>query len=476
VELKLSLRVKPWLPKQAAFLSSPAKFRAYIGGFGAGKTIVLCAEAIVNSLWYPNNRGVILSPSFPMLHDNIIPVLKAICPSEILYGGSWDTAFNKTHSELLFVNGSILLLRSADDPSKILGQTLGHAHLDEAALMPVDIWLALKGRLRLEGVRLTMTVASNPESQAHWLYEYFVEKKDDDGQSNTYALFKAPSTENKYLPPEYVADLMKYPADWRKRYVEGEFTSFEGQIYFLNEDIHYVEPADFGRAFGDDPITFWSHGMGIDPAESQPTAAWGCFRDPQGRRWYVSRYSEENRVTSAHCKALIKVLEKWHRPPGESDLVMDPSAGAARYEGHSILDGYYEGGLFPRLAESCRGDDKVIWGIDHVREQLWVNPEVPHPITGRPGCPQVFFVLYPDVREGLKFITSYRWKEVKNPMATGITRERPLKYKDHDPDAFRYRECEYLALPETIQDRQKRERMANLNLAQLDPATGFSLY
>lgn len=472
--MEVKLNVRPWLPKQQGFLEAPEKFLGYVGGLGSGKTVIISANSILLSTEYPGNRGVIASPSAPKLRDDVIPVFKEVCPEDILLGGRWDRAFHGTNLDLTFINGSIINFRAPDDADKIRGPTLGFFALDEAGMMPVEIWNAYRGRLRKPEVRLCGMVASNPESEAHWLYSKFIEQEDAT-PLNTYRLFQAPSTENFYLPEEYIEDLQKYPPEWREKYLEGKFTAFEGQIYkAIDEEIHFIDPADFRKIFNAQLLDCLSFGGGIDPAESQPTAAWFNMRDFEDRSWYVARYSEENRVTSQHCAALKAIIEKWGRIPSDADLVIDPSATAKRVEGRSLIDGYHENGLFPRPAESCRRQDSVIWGINLVNERLHPDPKLIHPVTGEKGCPKILFVMHPDVREGLKYIKSYRWNSQTAVRHSG--RDRPHKYQDHDPDALRYRECEYQATPLSFERRRERELAREQALAELDPETGVGIY
>lgn len=469
---EVNLKADPWLPKQKLFLTTTCKYKAYIGGLGSGKTYVLMADAIYAAMEYAENRLLIISPTYNMFRDNIIPVLRQIMPVELLKGMSWDKAYNRTHNELEFINGSIMVFRTADEPQKLQGQTVGYIGIDEAGEVSEDIFLAAKGRLRMKGPRLVFAVAGNPPPESHWLFEQFKMSVDPNVLHLT-----APTDENTYLPKDYVDDLKKsYKGDWLKRFFYGEYVGFEGQVYTeINPEYNYVEPNDFRRLFGTRPPDWWTLAVGIDPAETQPTAAWWRFGDEFGRSWYMDRYSEEKLRTSEHAKAIISKTKRWGREPENTRFFIDPSASAKRVQGYSLIQGYYDAGLYPVTAESCRGDDKVTWGIDLLQERLIPNFEELHPITGKPGSPNIFFVTTRPVTDGLKYIKSYQWKPQKVSDPSG--KERPKKYKDHDPDAWRYVEVEMLGdRAVTAKERMQRAIQKKNQYKNVDPETGFAYY
>jgi PBSX family phage terminase large subunit len=234
-----------WLPKQQEFLEAPEKFLGYVGGFGSGKTVVMSANGILLSMEYPGNRGVIDSPTTPKLRDDVIPVFRDLCPESLLKGGSWDTAFHGTNLDLTFVNGSVVNFRAPDDHEKIKGPTIGWFGMDEASDREYEFFKAYRGRLRKPGVRRCGMVSTNPESKLHWIYRLFYEKEDET-PLNTYRLIHAPSYENVYLAEDYLEDLRGFDKEWRKRYYEGQFSAFSGQVYGeLNERIHFVEPGEW---------------------------------------------------------------------------------------------------------------------------------------------------------------------------------------------------------------------------------------
>ncbi|NLY47388.1 MAG: hypothetical protein GX053_15625, partial [Tissierella sp.] len=82
------------LPIQAEAHASPKKYRLYAGGFGSGKTLWGCQEAIQLALRYPNNFILIGAQSYPNLRDTTQKTFLEVVPYPFLRGGSLEKAFN----------------------------------------------------------------------------------------------------------------------------------------------------------------------------------------------------------------------------------------------------------------------------------------------------------------------------------------------------------------------------------------------
>jgi len=236
------------LPKQLEFHKSKAKFRAYVGGYGSGKTYCGSWEAFMLSMQYPGTVGVVCRNSYPELRDStratFFKVLAEI--TEIITGKPGDPfepttcplvkSFSRSGNELVFqmMEGqtpSTILFRSLDTPEKFKSLEIGWGWIDEASDSNEQAFLLLSGRLRhtSQAGGHTIFLTTNPCNTRHWLYRRFVEEKNE-GTS----LFMAPTSENPYLPEGYEDELRRtLPVEMVRRYVEGEFGSVpEGQSVY----------------------------------------------------------------------------------------------------------------------------------------------------------------------------------------------------------------------------------------------------
>lgn len=220
------------LPKQLEFHQCTAKYRCFMGGFGSGKTKAGVWEAIQLCLEYPGNIGLIARKTYQELTDTTWHTLLEELPEEIVY------TYYRKQLRIIFRNGSQIIGRSLDDPKKYASLNLGFFYIDEGIEATEQDFLTLCGRLRLDKVKKHCGfITTNPPTVDHWIYHYFVEKKDPN-----YQLIKATTYDNIYLPKDYVENLKKeYPESWVKRYLEGEFGFIlQGDPVFpvFKENIH----------------------------------------------------------------------------------------------------------------------------------------------------------------------------------------------------------------------------------------------
>lgn len=231
MDINVSDRYKP-LPNQAMFHQSGSKFRAYIGGFGSGKTKAGCWDTIELLMESPGNFGVICRNTYPELRDTTMRTFFEECPEELI------KSTNKTEHSVVFHNGSEVIFRSLDDPNKFKSLNIGFFFIDEASDVKEEAFLILQSRLRNKNSkRLCGFITSNPSTTRHWMYKRFAENPSDD-----YHLIKAPTSENHHLPEDYIESLREsYDDDWIKRFLDGEFGFIaEGEAVYpeFKESIH----------------------------------------------------------------------------------------------------------------------------------------------------------------------------------------------------------------------------------------------
>lgn len=277
---------------------------------GSGKTIALCADAILLGLQQPGSRILIARQTVPSLRDTteheFLSLLNSI-PEE-LEGVQKKTLYDLCeirksggHADrVILPNGSEYLFRSLDDWRKLMSLNLAAFYVDEASEIAVESYLGLLTRLRQreptqqairlgyrEITRQTAAICMNPNGH-DWAYEYFVhgpEKRPELRTQRRY--FRSTSFDNPTLydddgnPGAYLQNLLTMPEIWVRRYVMCEFDAFEGQIYEFSPDVHIH--AHF------DPPADWERAMGLDWGLRNPTAIVWWARDPDTLKWHQYR-------------------------------------------------------------------------------------------------------------------------------------------------------------------------------------------
>jgi phage terminase large subunit len=224
------------LPKQHGFLFCDAKEKMYDGAFGAGKSRVLAYNAVMAAR-HPGNLVGLFRKTLTSLKYTTLKVLLerdgGLPP--VLPLGSYK--HNKTEHRISIHGGGEIIYMGFDDPLRIASLNLGSAFVDEAREIEEDEYTMLLGRLRNTSDPLRqLGLATNPDSPSHFLYKRFYQSKD-----NTRAVFKSKSTDNFFLPQDYIDMLAKFTGQYRDRFVLGKWVAFEGVIYDnFSRDVHLV--------------------------------------------------------------------------------------------------------------------------------------------------------------------------------------------------------------------------------------------
>lgn len=248
-------------PKQEKFVFATERFNCYSGAFGAGKTWAGCLKSFFLSS-YPGNFGLIGRSTYPELRDSTRKTFFEICDPKYYdekQGGRWSP----TENHLRLVNGAEIVFRHLDTiaEKELLSMNLGWFFIDQAEEISINVWRVLQSRLRLNTVpRRFGFVACNPEPGT-WIYDTFKRPFDEQRLSKDYSYVESSSYDNPHLPKEYIQTLIdSYPEELRKRYVEGRWDVFEGQIYKeFDRNIHVVKPFEIPESW--EKIVSLDHGM-----------------------------------------------------------------------------------------------------------------------------------------------------------------------------------------------------------------------
>ena len=211
---------------QFDFLTDPAKFKAFLSARGAGKTAVGCMHVVQQAILYPNSRGFIVAPSFPLVDDVILPELDNWLPRELI------DKDNRFKHNLYLANGCIIRFRSADNArhiERLRGPSFAWFWIDECTLTPQILWDVLLGGLRQSDVKLQAWVTGTPKPNS-WVKKLFIDEltKID----NSFVLTDVSIESNRYVPASTISSLRnQYTGRFAAQELDGKFIEFEGLIY-----------------------------------------------------------------------------------------------------------------------------------------------------------------------------------------------------------------------------------------------------
>ncbi len=230
--------------KQALFFRSTARFTAYGGARGGGKSWALRRKLIALCLRYPGIHCLIIRRTLSELRSNhVLPLLKEL-------GKSVDFAAGERIFR--FKNGSRIdlgYLACDADTLRYQGQEFDIIAIDEATQLTELQFACLKGCLRGIGrFPRRMYLTCNPGGVGHaWVKRLFIDREFRDGErAEDYRFIQALVFDNEVLTssdPEYVKSLESLPDSLRAAWLEGRWDLFEGQFFpEFSRTVHVVKP------------------------------------------------------------------------------------------------------------------------------------------------------------------------------------------------------------------------------------------
>ncbi|ADM26679.1 phage terminase large subunit [Pseudoalteromonas phage H105/1] len=227
------------------------KYRAYVGGFGSGKTFVGCMDLLNFFGKHPRTRQGYFGTSYPSIRDIFYPTFEE---AALMMGFTVD--IKESNKEVhVYRNGfyyGTVICRSMDRPNTIVGFKVSRALVDEIDTLPKDkatnAWNKIVARLRLkiDGVENGIGVTTTPEGFL------FVYSKFKDEPTKSYSMVQASTYENaEFLPDDYIDTLKEtYPEGLIDAYLMGKFVNLTaGSVYpqygrNKNNSFESIQPQD----------------------------------------------------------------------------------------------------------------------------------------------------------------------------------------------------------------------------------------
>lgn len=248
---------------QAEFLQLDRKFRAYVGGFGSGKTWAGGTMACQLAWESPRVPCGYFGPTYAAMRDIFYPTIE-----EVAHDCGLIAKVHQSNKEVHLYAGkqyrSTIICRSMEKPGDIVGFKIGHAHVDEIDLLPKDkatlAWRKIIARLRHPSGRNGADITTTPEG-FRFAYQTFVaDLRDKPERAALYGLVQASTYENEAnLPEGYIQSLRdSYPPQLIEAYLRGQFVnlvsgavypSFDRKLNHCDTQIEGAEPVHVGMDF-----------------------------------------------------------------------------------------------------------------------------------------------------------------------------------------------------------------------------------
>lgn len=236
--------IRPTLNRpQAQFLSLPQKFRAFVAGYGSGKTWVGCAGVARHFYEHPLVNAGYFAPTYRDIRDVFYPTVE-----EALADWGLTTRVRVGVHEVDVYHGRTLLgtvmCRSMEDPGGIVGFKVGHALVDEIDVLAMDkantAWRKIQARLRIkrDGLVPGADVTTTPEGFRFVYTRFKKDVRENKALAGMFGLVHASTYENeRNLPDDYIPSLLaSYPPQLIEAYIDGKFVNLKTGSVYVNFD------------------------------------------------------------------------------------------------------------------------------------------------------------------------------------------------------------------------------------------------
>lgn len=227
-------RMIPHAGGQDQVMASTARFLILDAGRRWGKTEVGAARAIrqcrkhEQMVWW-------VAPTYKVVKRGYRKVLQQLDKRLLTHEPPQDSAFDAGRSVILkFKNGSRMEFYSAERPEGMLGEGVDFAVLDEAAIMPKNIWEQIV-RPTLMDRQGGALMISTPRGR-NWFYYMWLRGQDPDHAD--YQSWKFTTRDNPYIADEEVEEMEEsMPLIIYQQEVLAEFIASAGSVFRFDHDI-----------------------------------------------------------------------------------------------------------------------------------------------------------------------------------------------------------------------------------------------
>ena len=228
---------------QGQFLQMLQKYRAFIGGYGSGKTWIGGEAQCLNFWKYSKINQGYFAPTYAIIRDIFYPTIEEVAATLGL-----SVEIKQGNHEVHFYSGrqyrGTTICRSLDHPETIVGFKIGHASIDEIDTMPINkaenAWRKIIARMRynVAGLKNGIDIMSTPEGFkfCHKLFVQNVQEKQE--LKANYGIIQASTYDNESnLPDDYIPSLKEiYPAELIEAYINGQFVNLTSGTVYRNYD------------------------------------------------------------------------------------------------------------------------------------------------------------------------------------------------------------------------------------------------
>jgi hypothetical protein len=207
----------------ASILGGKEKYHVLVSSRQVGKSLMALNLLLKWALETSNNYCMLVSPIFSQSKKAFLELMKAAGPDNPLIQSA-----NATDLMMVFKNGSIIRMVSAETEQNLRGVTLTHLVVDEAAYVKESLWTeVLSAATMIRGKKVLFI--STPRAK-NWFYNLY--ERGQDPEAKNWSSYRINSEENPYLNQEELEIAKKTlpPAVFLSEYM-GIFTESSSGVF-----------------------------------------------------------------------------------------------------------------------------------------------------------------------------------------------------------------------------------------------------
>lgn len=355
-------------PRQMEFFRARARYIAYGGARGGGKSWAVRTKCVMMAVRYPKIQILIMRRTLPELRENHILPLQ-----ELLAGVA---KYNESKSEFVFPNGSRIrcgYCQAENDVYQYQGQSYDVIALEEATLFTESQFNFIRTCNRPSNAahpiiepRMYLTCNPNGVGMA-WVKRLFVDREYI-GKENPddYVFIPARVYDNKYLmeaDPEYVHNLETLPEHLRRAHLDGDWNVLIGQFFTeFRTDRHVVTPFELPE--------HWRRFRSMDWGYNDPCCVLWHAVSPDGRVYTYRELYVRQTLARDVADKIVELTGDEHI----AYTVVSPDMWQAR--GQKDIDGENIAEIFLAHGVPCiKADTNRMIGWNLMREYMADAPD-----------------------------------------------------------------------------------------------------
>lgn len=408
---------------QRNFFNETKRNQCGSGGYGNGKTTIICLKAQTLALTFPGYRTAIFrKKSKDLVNTTMVTFFKTM-PKEAYaekYGGRWS----QHEGHLRLINGSEFLFLHLEnyDENLVRGLEINTVVIDQAEEIGEYIYNHIDGRVgRWDGAKVPasmneedfpllhggirqvpayMLLGCNPDAKEHWIYQRFHPDSDVHNElqldaegtsfrySDTHIMHQAVTSDNPALTPEYVSTLKKRGDTFYRRFFLGEWGISEGTIHEIPPTSILDNPP---KEIIEQIIREGTKFRVMDHGMSAPTAClW--FSIWRGFVFVYREYYAPGKLISEHRQKISDLSEDETYAASWADPSIFKK-NTEKYGGFwTVADDYTDGRVDAPTLHWSPADNDERRCRNAIDEMLVTQEYLVHPVTGENNCARIFFI------------------------------------------------------------------------------------